>query len=69
MPASKTQQIRDLLDRWQFAGAVLLMEASRIHEVRGCCRFDVTPPTLCLGLGALDASIKKLARETEALVE
>lgn len=69
MPSNKTQRVSDLFDRWRFAGAVLLMEAGRIHEVRGCCIFDISEPRLCLGLAALQQSVYKLNRESEEFIK
>ena len=68
MPANREQRISDLLDRWVFAGALLLMEVCRYHAKMECCRFEGEEPRLCLGMQALTASIEKLCQESREFI-
>jgi hypothetical protein len=61
-------EMTSLLDRWKFAGVVLLSEATKVHKMTGCCRFDMDPPQPCLGFSALEKSVSKYIRETEAIL-
>lgn len=58
MPANRTQRTWDLLDRYNFTCTVLLSEAVRIHDMRGCCL-----PDPCRTMQALTASVDRLSQE------
>jgi hypothetical protein len=63
-------EMMNLLDRWKFAGAVLLSEAIKLHNLTGCCRIEgLEEPHYCMGMNAIVQSIQRYIRETEAILD
>jgi hypothetical protein len=63
-------EMANLLDRWKFAGAVLLSEAIKLHNMTGCCRFEgLDNPIYCMGMNAIVQSIQRYIRETEEILD
>ena len=65
MPASRNDRVIDLLERHVFAEQLLLMNALEAHAMRKCC----TPSDQCTGAYVLAASMERIHRDTEAMID